>query len=237
MNRKATWLAAGAAAAIAVIAVAVPTAASAASAPALTSACDAEIADSTPSHVLGTSTAVAQAAAQLKAKGADVRVRVLATAPDGSLDAYEQTEISGCASWSLNGTIKPNLLVILVSLDHQDAIFYGANFSRLQGQVDQIRADMGSDFKAGNFDAGIAKGETETYSALYPSGPSALDDAFTVLGVVVILGVAIGLIRRSRGSLSSGSGPASHTVFIGGASGFGGGSSDGGSSGGSSGSW
>jgi hypothetical protein len=233
MNRKATWLAAGAAA---TIAVAAPTAASAASAPALTSACNAEIADSTPSHVLGTSTAVAQAAAQLKAKGADVRVRVLATAPDGSLDAYEQTEISGCASWSLNGTIKPNLLVILVSLDHQDAIFYGANFSRLQGQVDQIRADMGSDFKAGNFDAGIAKGET--FSALYPSGPSALDDAFIVLGVVVILGVAIGLIRRSRGSLSSGSGPASHTVFIGGAGGFDGGSSSGGgSSGGSSGSW
>src|SRR5450756_3025977 len=67
-------------------------AASPATAPPPASACNAMITDSTAGHVLGDGGAVAQAAAQLEAKGADVRIRVLAAAPGGSLDAYEAAQ-------------------------------------------------------------------------------------------------------------------------------------------------
>jgi hypothetical protein len=149
------------------------------------SACNTPVTDYTPQGVLRGDSTLIQAMSKLEAKGIDVRIRVLTAAPGGSLDYYEQTMIAGCPSWSLGGTIKPNLLVILVSLDHQDAIFYGSNLARLQKQVDQIRADMGSSFEAGNFTAGITKGETESYSTLYPSGIPAWE---------IILAVVVGLI-------------------------------------------
>jgi len=199
--------------------------------------CNTMIIDATAGHVLHDDSAVTQAAAQLKAKGADVRIRVLATAPDGSLDAYQAAQLAACPSWSLQGGIKPNLLVFMVSLDHKDAIFYGANYSRMQGQVDQIRADMGGDFRSGNFAAGIARGEQETYGALYPSGTPAWLGVLPVLG---LLGIGFVLVRRSRGIATGPSGPGgpvrSGYTYI---PTMGGGdvSAGGGGSGGSSGSW
>jgi len=215
-------------------------AASPAITPASASACNAMITDATAGHVLGDSSAVAQAAAQLEAKGADVRIRVLTAAPGGSLDAYEAAQVAACPSWSLQGQIKPNLLVFLVSLDHQDAVFYGANYSRLQGQVDQIRADMGGDFRAGNFTAGIAQGEQETYSALYPSWwpPSWL---VIVIALGAVLAFAAIFVRAFSGGGSYGPGRGGVTyISTGGGwdSGGGGGFSSGsGGAGGSSGSW
>jgi hypothetical protein len=168
----------------------------------------------------------------LEGKGADVRIRVLDTAPDGSLDAYEAAQLAACPSWSLRGGIKPNLLVFLVSRDHQDAIFYGANYSSMQGQVDQIRADMGGDFRSGNFAAGIAKGEQETYSALYPSGTSWL----LWLYVPGFLGLFGFLNARTRRRRSTGSSRRRWFYFADGEGGDGA-DSGGGDSGGSSGSW
>jgi len=206
-------------------------------APESATVCNAMIIDATAGHVLRNDSAVTQAAAQLQAKGADVRIRVLNTAPDGSLDAYEAAQLAACPSWSLQGGIKPNLLVLLVSLDHQDAIFYGANFSRMHGQVDQIRADMGGDFRSGDFPAGIAKGEQETYSALYPSGTPDWLGTLIILGILGIIGFVLFRKRggRSSGGSSNRSGYSRYTyIAVQGGSGF---SSDGGSSGGSSGSW
>ena len=191
-----------------------------------TTTCNAMIIDATAGHVLHDYSAATQAAAQLEAKGADVRIRVLATTPDGSLDAYEAAQLAACPSWSLQGGIKPNLPVFLVSLDHQDAIFYGANYSRMQGHVDQIRVGMGGDFRSGNFAAGIAKGEQETYSALYPSGTPAWLGFLPVFGV---LGLGFVLARKRRG-ISNGSSRSGYTYIPAGGA-------DGGGSGGSSGSW
>jgi hypothetical protein len=195
--------------------------------------CNAMIIDATAGHVLQDDSAVTQAAARLEAKGADVRIRVLDSAPDGSLDAYEAAQLAACPSWSLQGGIKPNLLVFLVSLDHQDAIFYGSNYSRMQGQVDQIRADMGGDFRGGNFATGIAKGEQETYSALYPSETPAWLDLLPVLGVLGVFGF---MIFRKRGGSAWGASRSGY-AYIPTAGGGSGASSGGGGSGGSSGSW
>jgi hypothetical protein len=207
----------------------------ASTAPASTAACNAMVIDSTAEHVLQSDSAVTQAAARLEAKGADVRIRVLTAAPDGSLDAYEDAQIAACPSWSLQGQIKPNLVVFLVSLDHQDAVFYGANYSRLQGHVDQIRADMGGDFRSGDFAAGIAQGEQETYSALYPSGMPAWLVLVIVIGIILVLGFAVAAIG---GGSPYGRGGYGYIPVGGGWGGGGGGvSSGGGASGGSSGSW
>ena len=162
------------------------------------SACNTQIIDDTPGTVLRSDGNVAQAMAQLEAKGADVRIRVLTAAPGGSLDAYEASQVRDCPSWSLNGGIKPNLVVFLVSLDHQDAVFYGANYSRLQGHVDQIRADMGGDFRSGDFAAGIAQGEQETYSALYPSGTPASAGHRHRCRHHLVLGIAVCAIAGRR---------------------------------------
>jgi hypothetical protein len=200
------------------------------------SGCNAVIIDSTAGHVLAADSGVTKAATQLEDKGADVRIRVLATAPDGSLDAYEAAQIAACPSWALNDAIKPNLLVFLVSMDHQDAVFYGKNYSRLQGQVDQIRADMGGDFRAGDFAGGIAKAEQETYGGLYPSGTPAWLVALIVVGIIVVAGLGLTAARGGGGSYGRGG----YTYINAGNSWGGGGgfSSGGGSgSGGSSGSW
>jgi hypothetical protein len=215
-------------------------AASPARATATPSACNTQIIDGTPGTVLRSDGDVAQAMAQLEAKGADVRIRVFQTAPGGSLDAYEASQVRDCPSWSLGGGIKPNLLVFLVSLDHQDAVFYGSNYGRLQGQVDQIRADMGGDFRSGGFAAGIAKGEQETYSALYPSGTPAWLVIAIAVGIILVLGIAVCAIAGGGGSYGPGRGG---VTYISTGSGWGGGgggggfSSGGGTSGGSSGSW
>lgn len=199
-------------------------------APEPATACNAMIIDATAGHVLHDESAVTQAAAKLEAKGADVRIRVFDTAPDGSLDAYEAAQLAACPSWSLQGGIKPSLLVFLVSLDHKDAIFYGANNSGMRGRVDQIRADMGGDFRSGNFAAGIAKGEQETYSALYSSGtPWPWQAWLEIAGFFGLFGFAVVRTRRRTG------------YFFGGGDGgwfsSDGGGSGGGDSGGNSGSW
>jgi hypothetical protein len=204
------------------------------------SACNTQVITyNTPGIVLSPDSSVTQAMAQLEAKGADVRIRVFQTSPGGSLDGYEASQVRDCPSWSLNGGIKPNLLVFLVSLDHQDAVFYGKNFSRLQGQVDQIRADMGGDFRSGDFAGGIAKGEQETYSALYPSGTPAWLVAVIAVGIILVLGIAVCAITGGGGSYGPGRGGFTYIDTGGGWGGGGGGgfSSGGGTSGGSSGSW
>jgi hypothetical protein len=242
LQRKTTWLAAatvGSAVAAATLLGPAAAASAAPAPPAVTpGVCDTQIiAHDTPGISLGPGTSVTQAMNKLEAKGVDVRIRLFQVAPPGGLDAYEQAMTAGCPSWSLNGQIKPNLLVILVSLDHQDAIFYGSNLSRLQGQVDQIRADMGTDFRAGNIAAGIAQGENEAYGTLYPSGLPDWEIALIALAVlIVVAGVAAAAGGSGRGY---GGGYRSNTVIVGGGGfggGFGGGSGGGGA-GGSSGSW
>lgn len=146
--------------------------------------CNTPVVDTTPTHVLGNDSAVAKATEQLESKGADVRVRVLPTTPDGSLDGYKNAEVAACPSWSLSGQIAPNLLVFLVALDHNDAIYYGQDYgNRLQGKVDQIRTDMGSYFRAGNFAAGIARAEQETYTALYGPGSASSASSSDSIGL------------------------------------------------------
>ena len=216
--------------------------------------CDTMVVDTTPAHVLGSDSSVAKATEQLENKGADVRVRVFPTTPDSSLDAYRNAEVAACPSWSLDGQIEPKLLVFLVALDHNDAIYYGKDYgSRLQGKVDQIRTDMGSDFRAGNFAAGIAKAEQETYTALYSSSSAASSDSVGLSGE--IFGLALGatfiivvfrLIRRRirTGRWGSGwAGGGGNTAFFygndygGGDYGGGDYGGGGGDAGGSSGTW
>jgi uncharacterized membrane protein YgcG len=193
--------------------------------------CNAAIIDSTARHVLGNESGVSDAVAKLQAKGIDVRVRVMDTAPGGSIDAWYRTMVDACPSWAgLTADAKPNLLVVAVTLDHQDTIQYGQNLARMQDQVDQIRADMGGQFRDGNIAGGVAAGLNEAYGALWPSGwPLWL----IILVIAVIIGV-IALVVMGGGSSGRryyGGGGYTY-VNTGGSSGGGGGSS-----GGSSGSW
>ena len=144
-----------------------------ASASASASPCDAVVSDTTSTHVLRADSSIVKAAMQLEAKGADVRVRAFTTVPDGSLSTYEENEVAVCPSWGSNGELKPNLLLFLVSLDRNDAVFFGPAYNRLQSRVSQITAGMGKDFSKGDFAGGIAKAEQETYSALFLSNSSA----------------------------------------------------------------
>lgn len=199
------------------------------------SQCNATVIDTTARHALGPNPGFG-AVRDLQAKGADVRVRVMDAAPGGSLDAYEEAQIAACPSWRLNGQIKPNLIVFAVSMDHQDAVFYGKNYARMQDQVDQIRADMGGQFRDGDFTGGVSKGAQEAYGALWPSGlPGWVWLLIILVIVVVVLGMAAAGGGRGGGRRYGGGG----YTYIGGNSYGGGGSSSGGggSAGGSSGSW
>lgn len=245
--RTALAAAALAAAALGPVLAAAP--ALAAGAPPPTSAqCNAAIIDSTARHVLGNESGLSGAVAKLHAKGVDVRVRVMDTAPGGSIDAWYRTMIDACPSWAgLTADAKPNLLVIAVTTHPEpgevnahgdDTIQYGQNLARMQDQVDQIRADMGGQFRDGDFAGGVSTGLNEAYGALWPSGwPPWL----ILLVIVVIVGV-IALVVMGGGGGSSGRryyGGGGYTYYGGGNSygGGSGGSGGGGSSGGSSGSF
>lgn len=243
MKARATWHAAAAARMIAgawfVGTAATARAAAPPAAPAAAQ-CNTVVVDSTSARVLGDHSAITKATAQLQAKGVDVRVRMLPSAPSGGLVAYRNAMVAACPSWSQNGAIRPNLLVFLVSLDHKDAIYYGSSLSGPQSQVDQVRTDMGSDFEAGQFDAGIAKGENEAYAALYPSNPHVWFD-IVVWGVIIAVIVGLMYFLRYLGNrlnLDCGTGSgSSDSSFSGGGFDSGGGGGGGGDAGGSSGSW
>lgn len=98
---------------------------------------------------------------------------------------------------------------------------------------------MGSDFRSGDFAAGIAKGEQETYSALYPSGTPAWLVIAIAAGIILVLGIAVCAIAGGGGSYGPGRGGVTYISTGGGWGGGGGGgfSSGGGTSGSSSGSW
>lgn len=202
--------------------------------PQATAACNAPVLDQTARHVLGTGNRISAAVQKLEDKGVDVRIRVFDSAPGGSLDSYLASQVRDCPSWQLEGKIKPNLIVILASLDRQDAVYGGAQEHQMAGSVNQIRGDLGGQFRAGHYADGILQAENETYSALYPSH---LMD-WIIIGIVVlaVIGAAVldGSSGRSRRRGYSGYNYSYTDINIGGGSDGGGG---GGGAFGSSGSW
>ncbi len=121
--------------------------------------CNQQVLDLTAGQVLKGDTTIDPAVKELDSQGVDVRVRMFDDPPGGSLDAYEATQIKTCPSWGGDGHIKPNLVVVLVTLEHHDAIFYGKNFaSTMESEVDSIRGSMRDPYQKGHYAEAIVTG-------------------------------------------------------------------------------
>lgn len=128
--------------------------------------CDDVFVDQTRDQVLHDRARIDAATARLENLGADIRIRAYDAAPGGNLDAYEASQVSSCASWrGPDGQTKGNLVVLLFSMDHQSAIFYGSNWHpSLDRNVDRVRADaMNPQLRAGKFADGVARAEDELF--------------------------------------------------------------------------
>jgi uncharacterized membrane protein YgcG len=205
--------------------------------------CDQQILDLTAGKVLHEDPAIRDAMNELQSQGVDVRVRAFDAAPSGSLDAYQAGQTTNCPSWGRDGQIKPNLVVVLDSLDHQDAIFYGKNFSeKMQPEVDAIRVAMQSPNQEGKFSTAVATALHDSSEVIKGNqNPATESDGLPVWAWVLIIAAIIIVIFllclafSGRGGRGGGGGGG---FFF--ASGDGGSSSSGGGfscGGGSSGSW
>lgn len=197
--------------------------------------CDQQFMDFTATHVLqadGAMSKVNAAMQELTSQGVDVRVRMFDNPPGGSVDAYEKAQVETCASWGLKGDIKPNLVVVLVTMEHHDAIFYGEHFGdKMKSEVDSIREAMRDPYEKGQYADAFVIGLHDSSEVIRgndnPADPGWPTWAI-ILAIVVGLAILIGIVTVVSGGGGGGSG------FVGG--GYYGGSSCGGASCGSGGS-
>lgn len=134
------------------------------------SACDEIVIDATSESVLGNQSAIREEAQRLSTLGADVRVRAFDVTPGGNFDQYYRDQVRACASWAKadGQTPKGNLVVFLLGLDRQSAIYYGSNWhAALDAVVDHTRGSvMGDRFREGNFAQGIVDAERYVFAAM-----------------------------------------------------------------------
>lgn len=157
--------------------------------------CSAKVVDQTKGHVLNVSKVQSAVTKLDNEHGTDTYVRAFQSAPSGSLDAYWASQVRACQNWALDGKPKGNVVLVVFSMDHKSAIFYGSNFhEELDHKVDGIRSDMGDDFRAGNFTAGVATALDGIDHAMTPfKMPGWVGKAVLVLFVLVAL-ILIGFI-------------------------------------------
>lgn len=216
--------------------------------------CNQQVLDLTAEQVLKGDTTIDPVVKELDSQGVDVRVRMFDDPPGGSLDAYEATQIKTCPSWGVDGHIKPNLVVVLVTLEHHDAIFYGKNFaSTMESEVDSIRGSMRDPYQKGHYAEAIVTGLHNSSEVIKgnqnPATKSESVPAWVWSLVIIVAIVAVILVaaafsggggRRGRGRGRGGYGGRSSSssgsfMFFsssgGDSSGGGSGGGDGGSSG------
>ena len=131
------------------------------------------------------------------ATGADIYVRSFDTAPMGSLDEWWRTTYKQCSNWLATDTVtpKPNVIVLVFSMDRSSGIFYGSGWHLLDGRIDQIRsADMNANFKSGDFTKGVtsalndirlAKAAPPSAAAVSSSNNSSVGRGLLVAFIVV----------------------------------------------------
>jgi uncharacterized membrane protein YgcG len=164
---------------------------------------------------------VETAANELKALGADVRVRTILTyGGAGSLDEYELQLEKISPSWTgQNGNIKSDLMVFLVSYQERETgLYFGNDWESLLGsRWESIVEDtVNPRFSAGDFAGGTVKGLEEIQrlirqSQQTPEGnqPSTNTQWWIVpVTILVIIGLIIGVVlllylRNTRAKISA----------------------------------
>jgi uncharacterized membrane protein YgcG len=105
---------------------------------------------------------VQKAAQALIRNGADVRVRLLASVPQGTLDFWKADMLKGCRSWqSPDGGMKNNLIVVVVApTKGKTGIYYGDLWrGKLGGKEVLIQTDsMNPRFREKNWAVGVSAG-------------------------------------------------------------------------------
>jgi len=162
--------------------------------------CDAPFLDNTSRQVLRGGSMVRASIARLQATGADVRVRAFDSAPSGNLDVYRNQMIAACSSWG-QGYMKSNLVIVIMSLDRQSAIYYGDDYlAAVSPYANSIRSSMGNYFRNNQFDQGIAYGLDQVndrigqFADRGESRPGEPVNLTVVAAMVVIFGTAALLI-------------------------------------------
>lgn len=106
-----------------------------------TVSCTERVIDSTADHVLDRERVSAAAIAAGNNTGADIYVRAFDTTPGGDAETWWREAYRACPAWlgPDRERPKPNVLVVMFSLDRQSAIKYGPNLHKLDSKVDAIR--------------------------------------------------------------------------------------------------
>jgi hypothetical protein len=178
--------------------------------------CEATVVDTTGK--LADIAKVEEAAGQLRAAGAFVRVRVESNVGSDADSRMRDLQTS-CPEWMSAGDRRADMIAVIVLVDtRQTGIYYGSQYTAsLDGSWKNIQASsMNPRFKEGFFDVGIADGldavrgavtgitPTPNYTSppySYPSynspsysSPSSSDSGSSIAGIVVLIVLGIALI-------------------------------------------
>ncbi len=161
--------------------------------------CDAPILDETTDKVLSDRSKLQPAMDKLMEAGADVRIRAFQTAPYGSLETYRHQQIDSCDSWG-KGDMKPNLIVIVFSMDRQSSILYGDGYASTVGKhAEDLRLEMGRYFRQGDFDGGVTATLDSTTGLITPFNWTGFWKwAGIIVGGIVLLALIVLIVFRIR---------------------------------------
>jgi len=159
---------------------------------------------------------VQQAADELLAMGADVRVRTVASYGDaGNLDRYEQQIEQNSPSWTDSGGVrKNNLIVVLIALEERETgIYYGTYWEDILGDTWlAVQSEiMNVYFREGEYAAGTVKGLEEIQRLIEQDGqvqpPSSGSTAPWWIALVLVVTTAAVVLwylwQRSRKQVKS----------------------------------
>jgi uncharacterized membrane protein YgcG len=158
---------------------------------------------------------------KLVALGAEVRVRTILTYGNaGSLDQYEAQLEKESPSWNdQNGSIKYDLVVLIISLQERETgIYYGNAWDNILGNRWEaiINNNMNPDFRNGNYASGTIKGLDQIGRLIKEAGQTPTGNQsfgktqwwIVPIVVLAVIGLIIGLIlffylRSTRAKISA----------------------------------
>ncbi len=161
--------------------------------------CNATVLDATTKHVLGDQSATKSAANKLAGVGAKVHVWALQSA-GGNLDAYYRATVERCTNWQdANGNADPGLVAVILTMDRQLAVYYGHDWDKaLDGKTGAIKSDMGSKFRSGKFDEGLALGANKVHDQIYDQQHPTNWLAIIMYVFIGVLAIGLFFFVRSR---------------------------------------
>lgn len=138
--------------------------------------------------------------------GAEVRVRVIKTiAPSADINQYEADLEKSCSSWrALDGGTRNNLIVIILSMDHESGIYFGSEWrKKLDPKWNDIRANkMNPKLRDGKFAQGLSAAMDEMVSVIEYE-PTGVGTIFLwvlgfALAIFLVIYIPIMVARRRR---------------------------------------